>query len=152
VTQAERAAAVERFGAAPGRVAAAAVVAQARRRAGGRRRRPEGWSEREIVAHLARVEREVFLVRLRQLAHEDEPRWQWVEPGAEPGHASLATLVGRFASARSATVRYLRRLDDRGWERSGIHATFGRLDVGGLLRIAVDHDTDHIAELERRAG
>jgi hypothetical protein len=152
VTDAGRAEVLERYGAGPGRVASAAVVAQAGRLAGGGHRRPEGWSEREIVAHLVRVEREVFRVRLRQLARENQPQWQWVEPGAEPGHASLASLVGRFAAARTATIRYLNGLDDAGWARSGIHATFGRLDVAGLLRIAVDHDADHLAELERRAG
>ena len=149
---AERGAILERFAAGPGRVASAAVGAQAGRLAVGVRRRSEGWSEREIVAHLVRVEREVFQVRLRQVVDEDEPHWQWVEPGAGPGHASLATLVGRFSAARGATIRYLQALDDGGWARSGIHATYGRLDVAGLLGIAVDHDTDHIAELKRRAG
>jgi hypothetical protein len=152
VTGAERGAILERFAAGPRRVASTALDAQAGRLAGAVRRRPEGWSEREIVAHLVRVEREVFQVRLRQVVDEDEPHWQWVEPGAGPGHASLATLVGRFSASRGATIRYLQALDDAGWARSGIHATYGRLDVAGLLGIAVDHDTDHIAELERRAG
>ena len=152
MTGTERGAILGRFAAGPGRVASAAAEAQADRLAGGVRRRPDGWSEREIVAHLVRVEREVFQVRLRQLADEAEPHWQWVEPGAGPGHASLATLVGRFSAARGATIHYLEGLDDGSWARSGIHVTYGRLDVAGLLGIAVDHDTDHIAELERRAG
>jgi hypothetical protein len=153
VTRAERKAILERFGTSPGRVASAAVAAQARRLGGeGGQGRPEGWSEREVVAHLVRVEREVFRVRLRELAREDEPRWQWVEPGADPGHVSLATLVDRFATSRATTIRYLTGLDDAGWARTGIHATFGRLDVAGLLGIAIDHDADHLAELERRAG
>lgn len=152
MTGTDRTAVLERFGAGPGRVASAAVAAQAGRLAGGRRRRPDGWSEREIVAHLLHVDRDVFSVRLRELAREDEPRWQWVEPGAEPGHASLATLLTRFAATRAATIRYLASLDDAAWQRSGIHATFGRLDVAGLLRIATDHDADHLAELERRSG
>ena len=84
MTGAERRAILERFAAGPRRVASAALDAQAGRLAGAVRRRPEGWSEREIVAHLVRVEREVFRVRLRQLVDEDEPHWQWVEPGAGP--------------------------------------------------------------------
>jgi len=149
-TSAERAALLDRLRAGPERVAAAAVAAQAHRLAAGNVG-PDGWSEREIFDHLIRVERDVFQSRLRQVAREDEPHWQWVEPGAEPGHASLATLVGRFERVRARTIDHLAGLDDRGWARSGVHATYGRLDVAALLGVAVEHDTDHLAELARRA-
>jgi hypothetical protein len=145
---ADRAALVERFRSGPQQVAELAPAAASRR--GGQA--PDGWSEREVVAHLVRVDREVFQVRLRDLTGPSEPQWSWVEPGAEPGRASLATLVARFATIREATIAHLAGLDDAGWARSGVHATYGRLDVAGLLGIAVDHDADHIAELERRAG
>lgn len=148
MTTAERAALVERFRAGPEQVAAVAGKAAAAR--GGRA--PEGWSEREIVAHLVRVDREVFQVRLADLSGPSEPQWSWVEPGAQPGRATLATLVERFATTREATIAHLKDLDDAGWARSGVHASYGRLDVAALLGIAIDHDADHIAELERRAG
>jgi DinB superfamily len=148
VTSGERATLVERLRAGPSRVGEVAATA-ARRRGRGR---PDGWSEREIVAHLVRVEREVFQVRLRDLAGPTEPKWSWVEPGAAPGHASLARLSTRFAAVREATIAHLSGLDEAGWARSGVHTVYGRLDVAALLGIAVDHDTDHIAELERRAG
>lgn len=99
-----------------------------------------------------RVDREVFQVRLHDLTGPVEPHWSWVEPGAGPGHASLATLVARYASVRAATIAHLAGLDEAGWARSGVHAVYGRLDVAALLGIAVDHDRDHIAELERRAS
>jgi hypothetical protein len=145
---AQRAALVDRLRAGPERAARLAVIAATRR--GGRR--AEGWSEREIVAHLVRVDRDVFQVRLRDLAGATEPQWSWVEPDAEPGHASLAALVRRFVVVREATIANLANLDDTGWARSGVHAVYGRLDVAALLGIAVDHDADHIAELERRTG
>jgi len=138
---------VGRLRAGPETVAALAVRAAARRA-----RHPEGWSEREIVAHLVSVDRDVFQVRLGDLAGDTEPQWSWVEPGAEPGHASLAVLVRRFASVREATIAHLATLDDAGRARSGVHAVYGRLDVAALLGIAVDHDSEHIAELARRAG
>lgn len=140
-----------RLAGGPQRIAAAAVAAHMRRRAGGPGR-PDAWSVREVVAHLVRVEREVFQVRLAQVAREDVPRWEWVEPGAEPGHASLATLIDRFARGRARTLDHLLTLHEEGWARTGIHATYGRLDVAALLGIAVEHDTDHLAELERRVG
>ena len=150
MTTEARDALVERFRAGPARVAELAPAAAAVAARGDRV--PDGWSEREIVAHLVRVDREVFQVRLLDLTRPSEPHWSWVEPGAEPGRATLATLVAQFATIRKATVAHLAGLDDAGWARSGVHATYGRLDVAGLLGIAIDHDADHIAELERRAG
>jgi hypothetical protein len=41
--------------------------------------------------------------------------------------------------------------DDAGWARTGVHATYGRLDVAALLRLAADHDDEHLAALEARA-
>jgi hypothetical protein len=147
VTPAERAALVERFRAGPKQVAGLAPAAASRSG-----QKPEGWSEREIVAHLVRVDEEVFQVRLRDLRGPTEPQWSWVEPGAEPGGATLDALVARFTAVREATIADLAGLDDAGWARSGVHSTYGRLDVRALLGIAIDHDRDHIAELERRAS
>lgn len=139
---------MERFRAGPARVAELAPAAAAI----GGGQTSDGWSEREIVAHLVRVDREVFQVRLRDLTGPSEPQWSWVEPAAEPGRATLATLIERFKTTREATIAHLAGLDGSGWARSGVHVTYGRLDVAGLLGIAIDHDADHIAELERRAG
>lgn len=144
----ERTALVEQLRAGPARVGELAVASAARRG----RRRPDGWSERAIVTHLVQVDREVFQVRLRDLTGPAEPQWSWVEPGAAPGHASLASLIARFATVRAATIAHLGGLEEAGWARAGVHAVYGRLDVAALLAIAVDHDTEHIAELERRVG
>ena len=127
MTSPERALLLGRLAGGPPRIGAAAVAAHMRRRAGGRGG-PEGWSEREVVAHLVRVEREVFQARLAQ----------------------LATLIDRFARARATTLDHLLSLHPEGWARTGIHATYGRLDVAALLGIAVEHDADHLAGLERR--
>ena len=39
------------------------------------------------------------------------------------------------------------QLDEAGWARTGRHATFGQLDAEGLLRLAVDHDEEHLGGL-----
>ena len=108
---------------------------------------PEGeWGPNETVRHLIAVEDEVWRARLGQLAKEDDPHWTWTEPGLAPGFddASLLEILTVFARRRAKTVATIRALDEAGWARSGTHETYGRLDVAGLLRLANDHDAEHL--------
>ena len=112
---------------------------------------PNEWPRTDVVRHLIAVEEEVWHARLRQLIAEEEPRWAWVEPDrwqGSPG-ATLDDLLAVYADRRAATVALLDELGDDGWEKTGVHATFGRLDAAGLIRKALDHDDEHIASLER---
>ena len=125
----------------PNRLAAAA-------RAVADRPVPDGeWTPAEVVRHLIAVEEEVWHTRLRQLATEDHPRWPWAEPDrwlGEPG-ASLDDLLAIYADGRGATIEMLDALGEAGWARTGEHATYGVLDVAGLMDRAIDHDDEHIA-------
>ena len=131
----------------PDRVAAAARAASPEPPA------PGEWPPTDVVRHLIAVEEEVWHGRLRQLIAEEEPRWAWVEPdrwqGAPDADASLDDLLAVYADRRAATVALLDELDDDGWAKTGVHATFGLLDAAGLMRKALDHDDEHIASLER---
>jgi uncharacterized damage-inducible protein DinB len=108
------------------------------------------WSARQNVAHLALVEGVVFQARLDQLAEDGIPTWSWTEPGTsdEAEMATLETALATFAAARNETVARVAGLDDAGWRRFGLHATYGRLDVAGLLEVIVDHDDHHRADIE----
>jgi hypothetical protein len=111
---------------------------------------PSGeWSPTEVVRHLIAVEDEVHLHRLGQIAVEDDPRWQWTEPGLATGFdgAGLAEVLEAFAALRASTVQLVQALDDNGWARHGMHATYGRLDVEGLLLLASNHDAEHLGAL-----
>jgi DinB family protein len=124
----------------PDRLAAAARLADARPV-------PEGeWGPAEVVRHLIAVEGEVWQARLARVAAEDDPHWDWTEPGLAPGFedVTLETILSAFATARADTAATVRALDDAGWARSGTHATYGRLDIQGLVRLAIDHDQDHL--------
>ena len=108
------------------------------------------WSAREVVCHLIAVEGEVWHVRLDSLWESNgEPRWAWTEPGPwdGPGSATLDGALEIFATRRAATIERLARLDNPGWRRTGLHPTYGRLDVAALLRVALDHDREHLAGL-----
>lgn len=133
------------FATFPGRLSEAAPAVA------GRPTPPGEWGPIEVVPHLIATEAEVHLRRLRQIVVEDDPHWTWTEPGLSPGFdgADLAEVLEAFAGARATTVRLVRALDDDGWARHGTHATYGRLDVDGLLRLASDHDAEHLHSLSR---
>jgi hypothetical protein len=105
------------------------------------------WGPPEVVRHLIAVEEVVWLVRLTSLAAGEKPTWPWVEPApweGEPG-ASLDELLARFAALRGEVVAILKGFDHEGWSRTGIHATWGEVDVATLMTKALDHDDEHIA-------
>jgi hypothetical protein len=126
-----------------------AVLAVSARAAVGRARPPGEWGPNEVVRHLIAVERVVWLVRLTSIRDENEPHWSWTEPGPEPSldDTPLEDVLARFADARARTVALLEGFDDATWSRTGVHATYGRLDVAALVAIAVDHDEEHLRAL-----
>jgi hypothetical protein len=140
---AERAELLDRFETFPERVARAARDAATRPT-------PHGeWTPEQVVRHLINVDLQVHQARLRDVAGDTEPSWSWTEPGPwadEPG-LGLDGVLGRFAQTRSQTVATFRALDEAGWAQAGRHATYGRLDVAGLLGLATDHDEEHLGGL-----
>jgi hypothetical protein len=134
---------VEAFAAFPDRLGVAARAATGRTVPAGE------WGPNEIVRHLIAVEAEVWQARLARVAVEDDPHWTWTEPGQAPGFddAGLESVLTAFAAARATTVATVRALDDAGWARHGTHATYGRLDVEGLIGLAIDHDRDHLGSI-----
>jgi len=144
----DRAEILERLASFPARLAEAARAAEGRPVPAGE------WTPAEVVRHLMAVEGEVWLARLASLAAGGQPRWSWTEPGPLPGleNASLDDVLGLFGRLRASTLDLLRMFDDQGWARTGMHDTFGRLDVAGLLRRAIDHDDEHLAGLRPAAS
>lgn len=107
------------------------------------------WGVAEIVRHLIAVESEVHQRRQADVATLHDPQWTWTEPGQAPGYddATLEEILAAFAAARAQTVATVNALDETGWHRTGTHATYGVLDVEGLIRLAIDHDEDHLASI-----
>lgn len=135
-----RAELVEAFAGFPARLAVAVSAAPDRPVV------PGEWGPAEVVRHLIAVEGEVWQARLTRVAAEDDPHWSWTEPGLAPGFedAPIETVLTAFAATRATTVATIGALDEAGWARFGTHATYGRLDVAGLLERAIDHDDGHL--------
>jgi len=107
---------------------------------------PGEWGPSEVGRHLVAVELVVWHVRLEEVATQHDPHWSWTEPGPSPAleAASLETILAMFAQVRAQSVAVVRGFDESGWARSGTHATYGVLDVAGLLGLAIDHDAEHL--------
>lgn len=113
------------------------------------------WSLNMEIAHLAHVEAVIWQARLKQMAAEENPRWQWTEPPLESWWSlfesqSLEQLLVTFAARRQETVNHLRGLTEEGWRRTGTHATFGQMDVAGLCARILEHDEEHLEALKKR--
>lgn len=111
---------------------------------------PGEWSARENVLHLTAVEGEVWHPRLDALVMDTFPHWPWIEPGlwSGPGDDTFEGALAAFTAARAGTLARLDALDVDGWNRRGHHATYGELDVAALLRIALAHDEEHLAQIQ----
>ena len=137
----DRAEIVGRLAAVPDRLAEAARSAVGRPVPSGE------WGPPEVVRHLIAVEDVVWHSRLRQLAVADRPTWRWVEPEPWQGNpdATLDELLATYEARRRETVAILKGFDDETWGRTGIHATWGEIDVAALMVRALDHDDEHVA-------
>lgn len=132
-------------------------IAAAAKRANGRPQPAGQWSLNMEIAHLAHVEAIIWQARLKQMAAEENPHWQWTEPPFESWwplfeSQSLEQLLTTLAARRQETVDHLRGLTEEGWKRIGTHATFGQMDVAGLCARILEHDEEHLEALKKRGA
>jgi len=130
-------------------------IAAAAKHANGKPQSTGHWSLNMEISHLAHVEVVIWQARLKQMAAEENPHWQWTEPPLESWwplfeSQSLEQLLATFAARRRETVDHLRGLTDGDWKRIGTHAIFGQMDVAGLCARILEHDEEHLEELRKR--
>jgi hypothetical protein len=120
------------------------------------RPRPDEWSARENLAHLAR-HHAVFLERLRRLLAEDRPslgRYRAEEDSEWPLWAALPLdeALHRLRALRAELVTLIRSLSPTAAARTGLHPTFGELDVAGWLDFFLLHEAHHLYTALVRVG
>ncbi|MEJ2204567.1 MAG: pyridoxamine 5'-phosphate oxidase family protein [Gemmatimonadota bacterium] len=121
----------------------------------GFRPRPDAWSVREVVAHLADTER-VFAYRALSIARGDPAELPSMEQDtwtreADADTRSLQDLVDEWLAARRATVRLFRGLRPEGGTRIGT-ASGRPVSVRALAWTIAGHELHHRALLEERYG
>ena len=120
------------------------------------RPRPDEWSARENLAHLAR-HHAVFLDRFRRLLAEDRPplgRYRAEDDREWPAWAVLPAeeAVARLRGLRAELVRLVRSLSPAQSARVGVHPTFGEMDVAGWLHFFLLHEAHHLYVAFVRVG
>jgi hypothetical protein len=114
------------------------------------------WSIAQVLQHLADSDL-VWGYRLRMVLAHDRPtltgydqdlwatRLRYDE--ADPAQARLD-----FGVLRAANLRLLRRLDESGLARVGLHSERGEESVERMIRLYAGHDLAHLAQIERIRG
>ncbi|HEY1420535.1 MAG TPA: DinB family protein [Candidatus Dormibacteraeota bacterium] len=111
------------------------------------------WTLRDIAAHLAASERECFEPRILAMAAGDMPRFEWYSNDERDFDGlSLESVLDEWTETRRRLLAFVGDLPPDARQRTGWHATYGEISVDQYLRIALEHDRDHLGALERLAG
>jgi DinB family protein len=122
-------------------------------------RRPagsEGWTAKEVVAHLRDTE-DYRLRRCQRMRDEELPSlesFDQEELARKRDYAStdLAAGLAAFASLRRSVVDLLAALDDMGWQRTAQHEELGLITIESHIRHAISHDLVHLRQIAESSG
>ena len=114
---------------------------------------PGKWSIREVVGHIADVER-IMSVRALRFARGDDTPLPGMEQDpyvAASGHASrsLESLLDELDTIRHATASLMRSFDEAALDRRG-EASGARATVRAICFLTVGHAIHHRRVLEER--
>jgi len=114
--------------------------------------RDEGWSAKDVLAHVVDVERGVIAERVRRIVSEDRPFIRSIDPHArllDGGFASRAveSLLDELSELRPAHVAWLRTLDPAQLGRPGEHDEAGEITAGNIAHQWAYHDLMHIKQI-----
>ena len=121
-----------------------------------RRVRPEKWSVKEVLAHVARIQ-QVFEGRLDAILTQDDPPIAGYEPEGDPefeaiAKKSAAELLKWFEDTRGRIVGRLEGLSKEQWHRRGRHSEYPAYDVHFCMEYMGHHEAHHMYQMfERRA-
>ena len=112
----------------------------------------EGWSAKDVVAHLLARHDDALVGRVRAMLERDNPSLPDI-----PDETGLDALRGRgieelcddFASRRSEAAGWLSALTEEQLRRGGRHEVAGALTIADILHHLAYHDLLHVAQAAR---
>ncbi len=112
------------------------------------------WDLRDIAAHLAATERDCYVPRIRAIAGGENPSFGFfTNDESDFSGIHLDDALDEWIATRLMLVGFVRTLGEE--QRRGLagrHERYGEVTVDRYLEIALEHDQDHLRELERLAG
>lgn len=110
---------------------------------------PDRWSFRFIAAHLAVAERECFLDRVQRILEEENPHFAYYDnTGSDFSQLDLKGSLESWANTRREIIDLIKSLPEDAWLRRATHETKGEVYLGDILESMVEHDREHIQEVE----
>lgn len=113
----------------------------------------EGWSLQAIAFHLLQVERGVAR-QVELIIHAREPDLRHVDFDDIPFPEDVAAevceeIVDEFHYLRRHNTYQLWDLDEREWQRGGMHPYRGRITLVDIARDLYQHDLEHLWQMKR---
>ena len=116
--------------------------------------RPEAneWSLVEIISHLADVDREVNIPRLKLIQSQENPFIEaaltdhWADERNYLKNDPFQTIEN-FVENRKQLLEILSEFDTNIWKKSINHAIFGPTTVSELIKFTTQHDRIHISQI-----
>ena len=111
---------------------------------------PQEWSFRFIAAHLATTEKECYQDRVVRIAAGETPHFEsYFNTGRDFGSFDLRASLHAWAATRQEILKQVSVLSNEQLALTGSHAAFGTLTVPSVLQLMLDHDREHIRDLEK---
>lgn len=119
-----------------------------------RRTVPGKWSLRELLCHIARVQR-VFDARLDTLLSEDNPQISHYGPEGDLLFEEMADrpateTLEEFLAERGLLLGRLEKLSLDEWHRPGRHPEFSNYDVHLQMDYLAHHEAHHVYQMFQR--
>ena len=117
----------------------------------------EGWSPKDVVAHLLISERLRAVERIRAVVERERPALPGYDENEELERSGFRArpageLLDDFERQRAAHVEWLRGLPAEAFARTGEHSEVGAVTAGELLHHIAYHDQQHLGQLTRMLG
>jgi hypothetical protein len=122
------------------------------------RLRPDAWSIKDHVAHLAAVEEAVIAFTHRLLTEErpaadayDVDAWN-ARQRVERARLTWQETLGELSATRERLLALLAEIPDEALSRTGSHPVWGNpITLGSVLRVPYRHERGHRDEIEALA-
>lgn len=113
---------------------------------------PGKWSALEIACHLRDIDW-LYAERVSRAAFSERPAF-WMMDNARVSEklkyreADPTAVVKEHRRRREDLASLLRALPHAAWQRTGLHPKRGELTIEALAEVIVDHDENHLRQIE----